>query len=196
MRDITERKKAEKEIQEARDFLENIINNSVDGIMIVDPQGYITRVNEALKKMIGYAQEELIGKHSSELASKEEEHAKISADTMAQLFEEGFLENAEAVWKRKDGTLVPIEVNMAMLKNSDGDIIGGVSSIRDITDRKQHQEELEKAYDQLEERVKERTVELQQSNEQLQWEIKERTQIEQELVNAKEIAESANQGKE
>ena len=195
MRDITERKNAEKEIKEARDFLENIINNSVDGIMIVDPQGYIVRVNEALKKMIGYTQEEIIGKHTSELASKEEEHAKVSLDNITQLFERGFLDNAEAVWKRKDGTLLPIEVNMALLKNSDGDVIGGVSSIRDITDRKQHQEELEKAYDQLEERVKERTVELQQSNQQLQWEIKERTQIEQELVNAKEIAESANKAK-
>ena len=50
MRDITERKNAEREIQEARDFLENIINNSVDGIMIVDPQGHITRANEALRK--------------------------------------------------------------------------------------------------------------------------------------------------
>jgi signal transduction histidine kinase len=84
---------------------------------------------------------------------------------------------------------------MAMLKNTDGGIIGGVSSIRDITDRKKHQEELKKAYDQLDERVQERTVELKQSNEQLQWEIKERTQIEQELVHAKEIAESANKAK-
>jgi PAS domain S-box-containing protein len=164
MRDITERKNAEKEIKEARDFLENIINNSVEGILIVDPQGHITRVNEALKKMIGYTQEEIIGKHSSELASKEKEHAKISVNNIAQLFEKGFIESAEAVWKRKDGVSFPIEVNMALLKNSAGDVIAGVSSIRDITDRKQHQDELKEAYDKLEERVKERTIELQQSN--------------------------------
>jgi PAS domain S-box-containing protein len=195
MRDITERKNAEKEIQEARDFLENIINNSVDGIMICDPQGSITRVNEALKKMVGYTQEELIGIHTSELASKEEEHAKVSLDNITQLFEKGFLDTSEAVWKRKDGVLFPIEVNMALLKNSSGDVIAGVSSIRDITDRKQHQEELKKAYDKLEERVKDRTSELQQSNEQLHWEINERKQVELELLRAKEIAESANKAK-
>jgi PAS domain S-box-containing protein len=195
MRDITERKNAEKEIQEARDFLENIINNSVDGIMICDPQGEITRVNEALKKMTGYTEEEIIGKHTSELASKGNEHAKLSMDNMTQLFEQGFLDTAEAVWKRKDGVLFPIEVNMALLKNSEGDVIAGVSSIRDITDRKKHQEELKIAYDKLEERVKERTVEFQQSNEQLHWEINERKQVELELLKAKEIAESANKAK-
>jgi PAS domain S-box-containing protein len=195
MRDITERKNAEKEIKEARDFLENIINNSVEGILIVDPQGHITRVNEALKKMIGYTQEEIIGKHSSELASKEKEHAKISVNNIAQLFEKGFIESAEAVWKRKDGVSFPIEVNMALLKNSAGDVIAGVSSIRDITDRKQHQDELKEAYDKLEERVKERTIELQQSNEQLQWEINERKMVELELLKAKEIAEAANKAK-
>jgi PAS domain S-box-containing protein len=145
--------------------------------------------------MIGYTQEEIIGKHSSELASKEKEHAKISADNIAQLFEKGFIESAEAVWKRKDGVLFPIEVNMALLKNSEGDVIAGVSSIKDITERKQHQEELKKAYDELEERVKERTVELQQSNEQLQWEINERKLVELELLKAKEIAEAANKAK-
>jgi PAS domain S-box-containing protein len=163
--------------------------------MICDPQGHITRVNEALKKMVGYTQEEIIGRHTSELASKEEEHAKISLDNITLLFEKGFLETAEAVWKRKDGALLPIEVNMALLKNLEGDVIAGVSSIRDITDRKKHQEELKKAYDQLEERVKDRTVELQQSNEQLHWEINERKLVELELLKAKEIAESANKAK-
>jgi signal transduction histidine kinase len=129
------------------------------------------------------------------LASKEEEHAKISLDNITLLFEKGFLETAEAVWKRKDGALLPIEVNMALLKNLEGDVIAGVSSIRDITDRKKHQEELKKAYDQLEERVKDRTVELQQSNEQLHWEINERKLVELELLKAKEIAESANKAK-
>jgi len=195
MRDITERKNAEKEIQEARDFLENIINNSVDGIMICDPQGSIVRVNEALKKMIGYTQEEIIGKHTSELASKEEGQAKVSLDNITQLFEKGFLDTAEAVWIRKDGALLHIEVNMALLKNAAGEVIAGVSSIRDITDRKQHQEELKKAYDILEERVKDRTLELEQSNEQLQWEINERKLVERQLLKAKEIAESANKAK-
>ena len=195
IRDITERKKAEKEIREARDFMENIINTSVEGIMIVDPQGYLVRVNEALIKMLGYTREEVIGKHTSELVSREERYAQITKDMIARLFEDGFIQSAEAQWVHKNGRSFPIEVSMALLKDTAGNSIGGVASIRDITDRIRYQEELKRAYAEMEYRVTERTAELQQSNEQLQKEISERRIIERELVAAKESAETANQAK-
>ena len=71
--------------------------------MIVDAKGYILQVNEALKKMVSYTAEELIGKHTAELASKKEEHVKVSAEMITELYEKGFIESVEAVWIRKDG---------------------------------------------------------------------------------------------
>jgi len=142
MRDITERKKSEKDIKESRDFFENIIKVSVDGIMIVDPGGNIVRTNKALQKMVGYTQEELIGKHASELNSKEEKYRKISTGMVTRLFEKGSVENAENMWMRKDGSLFPTEINMALFKDGEGNYSGGVSIVRDITDRKRTEEEL------------------------------------------------------
>ena len=142
MRDITERKKSENDIEESRDFFENVIKVSVDGIMIVDPGGNIVRTNKALQKMVGYTQEELIGKHASELNIKEEKYRKISTDMVARLFEKGSVENAENMWMRKDGSLFPIEINMALFKDGEGNYSGGVSIVRDITDRKRTEEEL------------------------------------------------------
>ena len=53
LRDVTERRTKEKEVQESRDFLENVFKTSLDGIMITS-KGIITMVNEALEKMLGY----------------------------------------------------------------------------------------------------------------------------------------------
>ncbi|MCK5601991.1 PAS domain S-box protein, partial [Candidatus Pacearchaeota archaeon] len=142
MRDITERKKSENDIEESRDFFENVIKVSVDGIMIVDPGGNIVRTNKALQKMVGYTQEELIGKHASELNIKEEKYRKISTDMVARLFEKGSVENAENMWMRKDGSLFPIEINMALFKDGEGNYSGGVSIVRDITDRKRTDKEI------------------------------------------------------
>jgi PAS domain S-box-containing protein len=152
---INELETSESKTEEARDFLENVINTSVDGILIVDPKGYIKRTNAALVKMVGYSHEELIGKHPAELSSKEEEHQKITADMVVQLYEKGFVENAEAVWIRKDGSSLPVEANMALLK----------SAIRDITDRKRYQEALQRSKEELEIRVEERTSELMQAKQ-------------------------------
>ncbi len=134
---IGELEKSEKKTKETRDFLENVINNSVDGIMIVDPQGTLLRTNKALEKMIGYTEEELIGKHISELSCKEEEYRKKGADLAAQLFKEGFIEREETMWVKKDGTIFPSEFNMALLKDGYGNILGGVATARDITERRQ-----------------------------------------------------------
>ena len=134
---IGELEESEKKIKETRDFLENVINNSVDGIMIVDPQGNLLRTNKALEKMIGYTEEELIGKHISELNCKEEEYIKRGAELVAQLFKEGFVEREETMWVKKDSTIFPSEFNMALLKDVYGNILGGVATARDITERRQ-----------------------------------------------------------
>ena len=71
IRDITERKKAEKEIKEARDFLESVIEGSRDGILITNEKGYIVSLNSALEQMTDFKKEELVGAHASILTSKD-----------------------------------------------------------------------------------------------------------------------------
>ena len=156
---------SENKAEEARDFLENIINTSVDGIMIVDESGYIVRVNESLSQMVGYTQDELLGKHSSELGSSEEHFRKEIIDIMGRLFEEGYVKNAETMWMRKSGEVFPVEVNMALLKDKEDTFSGVVTMSMDISDRKAYQEELQRSKEELERRVEERTSELMQAKE-------------------------------
>ena len=74
IRDITDKKIAEKELkkacnklQEAKKYLENIIFTSADAIVIADPKGRIAKVNNALQELTGFTPEELVGKHLAEL---------------------------------------------------------------------------------------------------------------------------------
>jgi len=141
-RDITERKKAEKEIREARDFLENIFKTSVDGILVSDESGYITLVNHALEKMTGYSKDELVGKHTSELRPPDEKYRAMGAELKRNLYEDGFVIGQEMTWLKKDGSLLEAEVNSALLKNNEGTITGGLSHIRDITEKKKATKDL------------------------------------------------------
>ncbi|MCK5255640.1 MAG: PAS domain S-box protein, partial [Deltaproteobacteria bacterium] len=134
-RDITERKIAEKEIKEAKEFLENIFKTTTDGIIITDNEGSITIVNEAVARMVGYSQNELIGKSTSVL-NKGEIYKKDSNAFVTKLFEEGAVTAYELTWLKKDGVVINVEVTSALLKDSNGNNTGTVTSIRDITDRK------------------------------------------------------------
>jgi PAS domain S-box-containing protein len=148
LRDITERKSAEIENKKTREFLENIFKTSVDGIMVTSDKGIITRVNEALAKMVGYAKDELIGKHTGELSPHVEEYFEHGREYVNKLFEEGIVTGAEFTWLKKDGSPVDVELNSALLEDVEGNITGSVASIRDVTERKK----VEKALKESEER--------------------------------------------
>ena len=72
MRDITERKQSEAEIRKIRDYLYNIIESSLDCIIVSDSKGYLERVNKSFLKLMDRTQEEVIGKHMTELVPIDE----------------------------------------------------------------------------------------------------------------------------
>lgn len=148
-RDLTERKKAEldlkkaySELQEAKEYLENVFLTAVDGIIITDPKGTINRVNESVKKITGYTSEELKGMNISELTSHDnyEEHQILWRNIADRLYNCEKVAGVESLWKSKSGELIPIELNAALLKNKEGMVNGGVIGVRDIRERRKIQE--------------------------------------------------------
>jgi PAS domain S-box-containing protein len=148
-RDLTERKKAELELQKAygelqkaKEFLENIISTSVDGIITTDPKGSITRVNESVKKITGYTNEELRGMHITQLSSHDNEqgYQQLWNNIVNRLSNYERVAGVESIWKSKDDELIPIELNAAFLKDEDGRVTGGVIGVRDIRERRKIQE--------------------------------------------------------
>jgi len=140
--DITKRNMAEKQIREAKDFLENIYKTSADGIMVTDQHGCITMVNEATAKMLGYSKYELIGKHTVELSPKGKNHEEQTKEFLSELFEKGIIAGFEHSWLKKDGSLIDFETSIALSKDTEGNVTGAVGGIRDITDHRRGEKEL------------------------------------------------------
>ena len=141
IRDITQRKQAEQEILSTRDFLENIFNTSSDGIIVTDVRGYITRVNQATAAMTGFAAEELPGRHIVELFQTDEETLRLGQKAMSDLRTQGVVKNIELTVVKKDQGVFPGEVNITSLAFKDGTSTGAVAVIRDITERRQAEQE-------------------------------------------------------
>jgi len=137
--EIFSQNSSEAEIENTADddsFLENIFSTVGDGLYVTDELGHIIKANPALARMLGYSQQELIGKHFTEFTTRADNGSSTVPGLMEQLLSRGSIENYEAPWRKKDGTPVHVELNVRLLKNKAGAMIGAVSSVRDICERK------------------------------------------------------------
>ena len=151
--DITEHKQLEDKINETKIFLENIFKTSLDGIIITDSQGTIMSGNSAMERMLGYDPGVLIGMHTYELSLHDSESNEKGKKLIEELYSEGVVNNFEHTWVRKDGGLIDIEMNMALLKDKNNNVTGAVSGIREITERKQTDEALRQSEEKYRELV-------------------------------------------
>jgi PAS domain S-box-containing protein len=140
IREISERKKSEEEVRKTRDFLESVIDNCKDGIVICDAKGYILSVNAAMERMSSFRKEELIGEHASILTIDDRDIKKKILEKTGDLFEKGFT-SYEAISRTKEGKNIDIECNTAMIRDDEGNYIAGVSIVRDISERKRMEQQ-------------------------------------------------------
>ena len=137
-RDITEKLALEKELRETKDYLENIVQSSVDAIVTTDPKGRITFLNRAFEEMVGRSRENIIGLpiHQFYLNGLHE-----ARKIMAILREKGSLKNYETKVVKKDGT-VSILTSASLLQDESGQIIGTLGVFKDLTEKRKLEEEL------------------------------------------------------
>ncbi len=190
-RNITERLIAERRNREAKLFMENIFETARDGIYVTDGLGRTIMVNRAFCDITGYRQEELIGKTPASLLPDDADIA-VSPKIIAALGNRDDMSLFETKWRRKDGTIFPVEVCLAVLTNGAGEDNGIVATVRDITERAQAQEALQRSHEMLEQKVKERTESLEDMNTALRVLLKGReedkqTHEEKILANVNEL---------
>ena len=183
-----EKEKAEAALVASEARCRAILKSVVDGIISIDERGTILFINPAAERTFGYRPNEVVGRNVSLLMpepyrSEHDGHLARYLDTgEAHIIGIG----REVEGRRKDGSTFPLDLAVSRLPEEGRTLFIGI--VRDVTERKRTKEALQRAHDELEARVEERTREL-------TVEIAERWRIEAALRAAKEAAETANRAK-
>jgi len=149
--DITELWQSNKELKQMSDYLENVLENSPDAVGIVDQRGRFIKWNRMAEHIYGYSFEELRGCSAFDLYADKAELEGM----LARLSADGFIKNLEIGMKRKNGTVLPFDVSLTVLRGKDDAILGSVCVARNLSDTKKTMIDLEATNRRLHEEIEE-----------------------------------------
>jgi len=112
----------------SRDFLHSVLNSMGDSVFVADPDGTIRMVNDAARRMTGYADADLLGTRVAELLAPA---AAATADPVAAAREAG-----ETVLRTRAGQTIPVSFLVSKIASPDPLFAGDIYVARDITERK------------------------------------------------------------
>jgi len=146
LRDITELKRLNRELEAAKKYAENIIANFLDTLIVANPDGTIRTINQATLDLLGYSEEELIGKPVGIIFAEEEEEEEevkpFFTGTLEELSKRGVLRNYELTYVTKSGRRIPMSFNASVMRDEKGEIMGLVAGAKDISKLKETEAQL------------------------------------------------------
>jgi PAS domain S-box-containing protein len=142
--DITERKGVEEALQEIELKYRRLYESMREAFVKVDMGGRIQEFNSAYQTMLGYSAGELRKKTYQDLIP-ENWHDKERKIIAEQVLPRGYSEVYEKEYRRKDGTVFPVELRTFLLKDAAGGHSGMWAIVRDITERKRTEEALKQS---------------------------------------------------
>ena len=172
-------------IQDKEQFLQTLLNNVSDGIAACDREGKITQFNPASKKLFGLPQRSLPTEQWSKYYRVYYPDGKTLLKTedipLVRAFNGESLRNVEITTITESKKLYHLSVNGDPIIDTEGNKIGAVVVLHDISDRKRAENATHKLNEELETRVRQRTKELEASNQALKAENIERQRAEASL---------------
>ncbi len=143
-RDVTEQKQREATLSENHKRLHSIVESAGDGIITIDSKGIVETYNRAAETIFGYPADEVIGRNVSMLMTEHDAHRHD--DYVRSYLYTGVskvidIGPREVVARRKDGSPFPMDLGISKMRI--GDEIHFIGIVRDITERKRAQEQLE-----------------------------------------------------
>ncbi|HXZ23505.1 MAG TPA: PAS domain S-box protein [Methanomassiliicoccales archaeon] len=130
-RDVTAQKQASQ-------YARSLIESSLDPLVTISADGKITDVNEATIKVTGIPRNELIGTDFSTYFTEPEK----AREGYQQVFAKGFVTDYPLTIRNKNGGLTYVLYNASVYKDTRGNVIGAFAAARDVTQRRQVEQEL------------------------------------------------------
>jgi PAS domain S-box-containing protein len=123
------------ELEQARQYLQNIITHMGEALLVLDPKGVIKTANPTACRMLDYNEEDLLGLAIGDVFEEEgdEEAGAFMGTWLEALIRTGALAKIEARFIAKDGTRVPILFSRTALKDSDGTITDIICIAKDMS---------------------------------------------------------------
>ncbi len=140
-RDITERKRVEEELRETRHYLTRLVEASGDAIISTNKEGNVVLFNTGAEALLGYRREEVLGQCVT-VVYESEERAKHVMRQMRQ--QGGTVAGLETILRAKDGSLIPVLISASILFDAENQEAGTVGFNKDLRERKQAEEALQR----------------------------------------------------
>jgi len=114
-------------------FWEEVMNTIMEGVVVVDPRGIILSANHAMEEITGYRPEELVGKPCA-LIKTDACFDALRPGKHCELFDNGSIRHNRCSLAKKDGSLVHVVKNAALLRDNGGQVLGGIETFTDISE--------------------------------------------------------------
>ena len=138
--DITERKRAERALEESERKYRELVDNLNEGIWSIDKNAYTNFVNPRMAEMLGYTVDEMQGKHL--FAFMDERGVEIAQRNLERR-QQGITEQHDFEFLRKDGARVYASLETSPLTDAEGNYLGAIAGVQDITERRLAEEALQ-----------------------------------------------------
>jgi len=148
LRNITKRRKAERRIQESEERLRKVFENAPLGICVAGRDTQYIQVNEAFCRMLGYSQQELLGRKWTELCHPDD--LATAMEGKERLWG-GATDSLDGLRRyiHRDGTVVWTQIRVSIVKASDGQPLYSVVHVEDISERRRTEEALRESEERL-----------------------------------------------
>jgi PAS domain S-box-containing protein len=163
---IDDPKRTHEALRESVERFRKVFEEGPIGLLLVGTDGRIQHANRRFCEMLGYSESEIIAVGLAGISHAddwERDHPFVSRLWRGEIS----YYQAEKRYLRKDGQVVWGQLTVSLMHDEAGRPMNTIGMIEDITERKQAEEALRKAHDELEQRVHERTAELAKADEDL-----------------------------